>query len=416
MAYEASEIMTAAALQYSQAELKKVKTEGDLQRLMTASKKKISNKTVQFGNTSMKTGFISLMNPLDGSKLQDLAGGISAALAIRKYMGIGDKLLTTYMTGNAWPKEVEQFRVSAFGFEDYNSSDIIVTQNKKKFYGISLKKKRNVKAGEPTLINKAFDTLLEGKEFDSLKEKLVNTRINYFADLVIEAVKKNIILKKDIKGFDTLKKSNKKELFEAKQRDKSQFDRAYIDTKGWATAEKGYLDSDTRDPKSMRFFVNRKLSEKNNPLWKAFIKIMNDNIDLFSNGLINIILKTQLYKELEAKELDKVDFDFSLVTAVGDVKKGMAEILPATIIPLKTTLCGLKRIDKKYKQFKYEVKLDAGKMAKSEAAKIFFQLKRGNLTLLDLEIRYKGQFTPQPQFQGTLNIMFKQLLAKECGS
>ena len=101
MAYEASEIMTAAALMYSQADLKKVKTEGDLQSLMTSAKKKISDKTVQFGNTAMKTGFISLMNPLDGSKLQDLAGGISAALGIRKYMNIGDRPVVTYMTGNA---------------------------------------------------------------------------------------------------------------------------------------------------------------------------------------------------------------------------------------------------------------------------------------------------------------------------
>ena len=54
-------------------------------------------------------------------------------------------------------------------------------------------------------------------------------------------------------------------------------------------------------------------------------------------------------------------------------------------------------------------------MAKSNAAKIFFQLKRGRLILLDLEIRYKGSFTPQPQFQGTLNPMFKQLLKEECG-
>jgi hypothetical protein len=34
---------------------------------------------------------------------------------------------------------------------------------------------------------------------------------------------------------------------------------------------------------------------------------------------------------------------------------------------------------------------------------------------LDLEIRYKGAFTPQPQFQGTLNDGFKKLLKEECG-
>ena len=51
---------------------------------------------------------------------------------------------------------------------------------------------------------------------------------------------------------------------------------------------------------------------------------------------------------------------------------------------------------------------------KSNAAKIFLQLKRGILVLLDLEIRYKGQFTPQPQFQGTLSQKFIEFLKKEC--
>ena len=39
MAYEASEIMTAAALMYKTTELEKIETEGDLQRLITDSKR-----------------------------------------------------------------------------------------------------------------------------------------------------------------------------------------------------------------------------------------------------------------------------------------------------------------------------------------------------------------------------------------
>ena len=101
---------------------------------------------------------------------------------------------------------------------------------------------------------------------------------------------------------------------------------------------------------------------------------MNDNIDLFSNGLINIILKTKLYEELEAKQLEGFEFDFSLVTAVGDVKQGEAVIGQASVIPLKTTLCGLARIEEKYKQFPYQVVLDKSKMAKSSPSiKTMFQ-------------------------------------------
>ena len=59
--------------------------------------------------------------------------------------------------------------------------------------------------------------------------------------------------------------------------------------------------------------------------------------------------------------------------------------------------------------------LDEAKKGASDAAKIFLQLKKANVTLLDLELRYKGQFTPQPQFQGTINQEFKKLLMSECG-
>ena len=427
MAYEASEIMMAAALLYSTDDLMDyAKDDVGLKQLMVAAKKKIkTTNIVQFGSSAIEQGFTSLMDENNKEALKDLAGGISAAIGVRNYLvSAGETSAkrtspTIYMTGNVWPPEVEKFRVSAYGFEDYNSADVIVTADKKTFYGISLKKKRKIAAGEPTLINKAFDSVLNGKEFDSVKEELAKIRMNYFADLVIEAVEKEkIIRKSDIANFDQLKKTEagKKELFESKKRDKKKFDKSYIDTKGHALAPKGYLDDNTRDPKSMRFFVNKKLAEKNNVLWNEFIKVMNKYSDLFANSLINIILKIKLFEELDAKNLKDYKFDFFLVTGVGDVTtKGDVEVGKATVLPLKTTLCGLTKIEELNKNKKYEIILNNQKKGESDAAKIFLQLKRGNIILLDLEIRYKGAFTPQPQFQGTLHPNFKQLLIKECG-
>ena len=166
----------------------------------------------------------------------------------------------------------------------------------------------------------------------------------------------------------------------------------------------------------MRYYVNKRLAEKDNPLWKEFIIVMNKYSDLFADSLINIILKTELFKELDKKDLDNYKFNFFLVTGVGDVtSKGEVQIGQATVLPLKTTLCGLTRINQMYKNKKYEIVLNKSKQGESEAAKVFLQLKKGDLTLLDLEIRYKGAFTPQPQFQGTLHPDFKKLLQKECG-
>jgi hypothetical protein len=428
MAYEASEIMMAAALMYPTGELlEHAKGADGLRKLMIDARTKISkhlDKTIHFGNTGIQKGFTDLMDENNPEMLKDMAGGISAALGVREYLqkegesGGANLSPNIYMTGNVWPKEVEKFRVSAFGFEDYNSADVIATADKETFYGLSLKKKRQTSAGEPTLINKAFDSVLDGKQFDTIKEELAAIRAEYFSGLVIEAVERGIILKEHIANFDILKKTTagRKELFEAKKRDKKLFDRSYIDTKGSARALKGYKDDNTKDVNSMRYFVNKKLAEKDNPLWKEFVKVMNKYSDLFADSLINIILKTQLFKEMDAKDLGKYKFNFFLVTGVGDVnKKGDVNIGKATVLPLKTTLCGLTRIHEKFKDKKYEIVLDHSKKEGADAAKIFLQLKKGNITLLDLEIRYKGAFTPQPQFQGTLNDDFKKLLKDECG-
>ena len=288
MAYETSEITTAIALQYNSTFLRKVKTVAQLQSLL----KKGVGKDVKFATSTIRTGFLSLVDSNNPKSVADMAVGISAALAIRNYMN-AESSVTTYMTGNQWPKDVEKFQINAFGFKDYNSADIIVTKNKKMFYGVSLKKKKTVQAQDPTLINKAFSSTFDGPDFVDLKKQLIETRINYFADLVIEAVEKEkpIILKKDIKNFDSLKKSGKKELFEAKQRNKDQFGKyAYIDTKGYALAPKGYLNEDTTDPKSMRYFVNNKLSDKkNNKLWKLFEKVIDKAGSKLADKLINII-------------------------------------------------------------------------------------------------------------------------------
>lgn len=417
MAYEPSEIMFAACMLFTDEELKKNSSSVEaLQSFMSTAKKRAST-GVKFGNESIKKGFVELMQPTDKG-LKDLVVGISAALSMRKEVPPKEKkgTPTVYMTGNVWPKDVEKFRISAYGFEDYNSADVLFTYNGTRFYGVSLKKKAKPNAPEPTLINKAFDSVLEGPEFAKVRKQLVDARVSYFSDLVIQAVETQKIIKKtDIKDFDKLKKTpeGRKELFEAKKRDKTKFDKSYIDTKG--SSKKGYKDDNTRDPSSMRFFVNKQLSDPKNPLWSQFIKIMNAHSELLAESLINIILKTKMYEELSAKDLKKFKFGFFLVTGIGDVTKTNISIQPAQVISLETTLCGLTRIDEQYADKPYKVELNKAKKGATDAAKIFMQLKRGSLVLLDLELRYKGAFTPQPQFQGTLNQQFKTLLKNECG-
>ena len=107
------------------------------------------------------------------------------------------------------------------------------SEDDKKFFGISLKKKSRVQEDDPTLINKAFNTLLIGDEFQELKDELDEARINFFTDLVIEAVNEGFIRYTDINDSTGKKLKTKaqwrtfststagrKELYLSKKKDK----------------------------------------------------------------------------------------------------------------------------------------------------------------------------------------------------
>ena len=71
---------------------------------------------------------------------------------------------------------------------------------------------------------------------------------------------------------------------------------------------------------------------------------------------------------------------------------------------------------KKAKNEKFAVIVNEELSAKSNAAKIYLTLVRGQSKILDLQVRYKGTFTSRPQFQGGLAKDFESILKTECGS
>ena len=92
---------------------------------------------------------------------------MSAGIAIKEMMG--GKADEGWMTGIKWGTAIQDFKVEAYGMKDFNSSDIILKKGKS-WYGVSLKKKETSKAQDPTILNKAFDTLLKGDEFKTIRE------------------------------------------------------------------------------------------------------------------------------------------------------------------------------------------------------------------------------------------------------
>ena len=442
---ELSELTTAGALLFSNKDYKMAVKDIMLLKKFSddmVEKLKTSDNIV-FGNENVRTESINNIT-LDIKKrddifsasnikiMKDILVGISAAKEIKIFMAKCKVKITEgvhiYMTGGTWPKEILKFKVNASGMEDYNSSDIMVSEDDKTFFGISLKKKSRVQEDDPTLINKAFNSLLIGDDFKELNENLEKARIKYFTDLVIEAVNKGYIDYTDINDTNGKKLQTKaqwkkfsdselgrKELYLSKKKDKDLFEYRYIDTKGSAFNPDGYKSDKTRGDDSMRQWVNKKLSHKDCPLWENFVKIMNDYSELFADKLIDIILKTNLYENMGAETLKKYDFDFALVTGVANVtNKGAINLGKGSTIPLGTTLCGLKRIEKKYKRAQFKVKVDEVKQSASDLAGVSMVLDKGDLTILNLTLRYKGHFTVQPSFLATIDQDFKNLMKKEC--
>ena len=438
---ELSELTTASALLFDNKDYKvAVKDILSLKRFSEKSIQKIkTSKNIVFGNELVKTDSVKKLTIKEGLVLstenikimQDFLVGISAAKEIKMFMAKNrvraTKNVKIYMTGGTWPKEIIKFKVNAAGMEDYNSSDIMVSEEGKTFFGISLKKKKRVAEDDPTLINKAFNTILLSDEFKELNAELDEARINFFTDLVIEAVNQGYINFTDINDTTGKKlktkaqwkqfsnsQAGRNELYLSKKKDKNLFERRYINTKGSAFHKEGYITDQTTGDASMRQWVNKQLAVKSCPLWQNFVSIMNQHSQLFADRLIDIILKTNLFVYMDAETLKKYEFDFALVTGVGNVTKKSVSLNKGSLIPLGTTLCGLKRIESKYKTAKFKVQVDEVKQSASELAGVSMILEKGNLTILNLVLRYKGDFSVQPTFTGTIDTQFKNLMKKEC--
>ena len=448
---EPSEIMAGVAMLMKPSKLDEYsKDMGGLVNFLKDGKKLASSNKFIYSE-GLKQKALQAFNPTDRDFLTAAVQGISAARSIRDWVPIRSKESGTaitkpvcdkvYLTGDKWPADVKKYEVDAYGFKSYNSSDIIFQWKNPKglaFYGVSLKKKPSVKDTDPTLINKAFDSVLTGetpkeiKELGKIKKEVQEARIKYFAKVVREASKKpnqylNITGNLPTSDGELMKIRVKGE----GKNWKAKKPMALIDIKG-----KGKLDlknpSKQTDPNifqvktgdkyreltrgemanpkiSMRAFVNSRVAS-NDSVFNVMVKVMNKYADKFASALLNLVLKTNLYKEL-----DENQFAFALVTAAGSIDKDgnpkNLDVIKAK--GLYTVLCGLSALNKG--PSKYEMILDKEANKKSDGAKVFLILKKGKIDILDLQLKYKGSFTGQPQFAATLTKDFKEILTEQYG-
>ena len=197
------------------------------------------------------------------------------------------------------------------------------------------------------------------------------------------------------------------ELFYSKNRDKKIFKRPYPNTKG--SMMQGYGYDNEKAPNAFRSFLNADLAKKDNELFNALSAEVKKNSEVFADSLINLVLKTNLYSELDAKNLGSYTFGFALVTGIGEIKS-QPIAYEGKAYDLYTVLDGLSQLKGNKEKYKIDVNMDLKEEA--NAAKTFFTLSKKEVPILNLELRYKGDKTPQPQFLGTISQEFIDILMK----
>ena len=375
-----------------------------------------------------------------------------------------------FVTGAGWDDRISFLKMSVGDWDDYNSSDLVVIKNKC-YYGISLKKKKKDSSADPPMINKSVKALLEELGQEELAKEFYGARGDYFGGQVRDQVTK---VGGAFKGSKLGSKTNTDLFATTiKHPIKSQTEWVNLmDIKGegklnlnggikyeWSAANKGgfILDSNGKPIEAATkqefkehkdvlklFGYTDKGGLKSSSMWKMR-KAMNSNLrnnsplykklegicknkDMASKigqKLVNAVMKTELNQQFKEKGEQYKDrhFGFALVTAHGEVKGGRITA-PAFTASFKSDptmqqvvanmFSAVERdnfiitIDKK--------KTDAANEKTEPPAKLFFVIGVGKYPippdkqLLELDVRYKGSFSPSPQFLGGLTKAYARKL------
>ena len=335
----------------------------------------------------------------------NLAKAISVSNYIIDEIGPGN-VQSVWQTGTKWASEVKKFNVGPKTIKNYNSSDIIVKFNINKsthYWGLSLKK-RGITSGtpdvEPTLLNKP---LMGSRGFIEKKlksmqggpaaiKKIEDAKLKFFRGAIKEKVKQNQYKSKPIDKMPI------KEVLKA------------VDT----------LFTERNDKSSM-LRGQGEYAQNPNIYFKAidevFMKNFNNNKEFFEE-FMDLIFKIKL-----DSYLTDTNFHFSLVTGTGDYKNGkIMEVHP----PLEkegrlTSEIFRKLFGAPHKDSFKIIQQDNRKHAfepGATAAKLFYTMligKKNPIAIVDLEVRYKGALTSEPQFQVFMSVRqnnFSQLYKK----
>ena len=314
-----------------------------------------------------------------------LCSAISAAQSIPKEYLNADKV---YLTGQAWDKDVKQFQRTKYGMKDFNSSDFII-KKADNYLGVSLKEKKLATTADPTLINKSFSSMLAAfsteadSKFGDLKSKLEEQIAIFYSAVIIRNYKKlNRQTQEELKSIAKLPLRKQMDFLVGsdKKRPWKQYVRA-LDNK----------------------IINSSLTSQKSVLSKMD-SILLSNSDVFAESLVQLIFKAEL------KDLKKVNFDFALVTGIGQYLKKGPQISKGEYKDIDTMSSVLENVFSagKAKIIKNPKKKQAFEPG-ATAANLNYLLVIGETPIMQIQLRYKGNFGSAPSFQAGMTKEFKAL-------
>ena len=364
------------------------------------------------------------------------------------------------------------------GMKDYNSSDLILKYGNT-YVGISLKVRENANGGHPTMINMSFANLLKGDEtwVTTLTNKINTARRKHFAQVIKEACKEGGALSsicatefmtERVAGQTPISQLNPDVPADAKKiwdikvpRMKSSYaglnlkkgpsstktkdvpwtyaqlkqkkhieEIPFINLKGVDELWKGINTQLGAKPKQeFRKLVNSSLysdgkSNVLNPMFNEFLSVMNDaNVaDKVADQILDRTLKLSLLDEVGA------DFDFLLVTGTGNAnsfkipdpegttpteKAGYPPtISPGSVNDIESIIIAGLVLKKKPSSITIDPKRT---FTGRGTASVAFTVSKGTLPILNVTLRYKGDFAAMPSFLATMTSEYKAFLKTNHG-
>jgi hypothetical protein len=348
------------------------------------AKKIIADAKQQWGNVIGVVGKEKLLNQFTDN-WYDLATAVSSANAILK---IVPKPTKVFWTGQKWDDEISAFNPAIGNIKDYNSSDIVVAGGNR-YYGFSLKKKPSSKDADPTLINKP----ITGKK--ALLKEFIPA-----ADMERIERAKHLFFVRMLAVYPPFVKKHGKSKHSLIQK----------------MSEKDFKTEISKIPND---FVNDMLAGRGaggrrNIFWRVVNTILQKDSKKMMTAFMKLIFKVDLQPILD----ESGQFDFYLLTGIGKRKGDVIGVEPAEVKDLPSTIEALTKIFKEDNiklgntvDNKGNIKALPWEYKGAKApAKLFYTVYNGKDPLLNIELRYKGSKTAEPQFQATATPLFKNLI------